>query len=1797
MIRRLLPARLVLLIAFLVTSAHAQLTWTEQTSGATDQLRDVWAADASNIWIVGNGGRIMKSSGNGTWTTQTSGTTGALIEVWGTSATNLWAVGASGRILRGDGTTWTSQTSGTTNTLFSLWGSSASNVWAAGDQSTLTRWNGTSWTTSSLGVGTNVVCNGLWGSASNNIWLVGTHINTGNGRVYLYNGTSWTEDSSMGTVAGLNDVWGSGANDVWAVGVGGLILRWNGTAWSTVSSGTTQELLSVWGTSATNVYATSAEGGIFRFDGTSWTKDSYSSIERLNSVMGTSANSVHIAGGSFQVATILAGAPAAVPTAPPTVTTTLPGTIGSTTVVMGGNVTADGGGPVLERGIVWGTAANPTTANNKFPIGAGMGSFSGTVTGLPPTTTVFARAFARNSLFTGYGAETSFTTLSNNADLSALTTTAGTLSPAFATGTTSYTTPNVANGITSVTVTPTRAAATSTLQVRVNGGTYATVTSGSASVDLPLNVGSNTINVLVTAQDGSTTKAYTLTVTRAAPVLAGDPITPTAVIVTSQWVGPIAGVKENIINGTGLSGGGSVLSQTHDAVVTADTMWHAGPNAGDISGGVTGPLPFGAPPVNTQAVEFDLGANYDLSAAHIWNMNQVGFIGRGVKDVQILVSSATTGAFTALTTAQFTQGTGVAGLAAQVVPLTGATNVRRVRFSIQTAWSGAASDYVGLSEVRFQGTPYVASNTAPVLGGLLGPFGATESGPAQENTTSAIPFIGVSDADSGQTHTWALSGADAGKFQLTAHPTLTGAFQLFFNTAPDFETPTDADTNGIYEVTVTVTDNGSPAASDSVALRLTITDANDAPSIAPIDDQSTMEDTPITIPFIVGDQDAGQDLDELEITAQATDESTGDPSNLFPVENIVLGGSGANRTLTLTPAPNANGTATITVQVSDGQTEHHTTSRTFTLTVTPLNDAPTFTLAENITRFPGSGYTQAGFVSAISPGPADESESGQTVTLSLTGNTDPGLFTVPPTLAADGSLSFTPGNTPGVSTLTVRAQDSGGTDNGGVNFTEQTFTITISVFNLRPAGEVWTARMTDANRNWSAITSSADGSKLAAVVVNGQIYTSIDSGVTWTARDSNRNWRAITSSADGSKLAAVVFNGQIYTSTDSGETWMPRDQNRRWQSITSSADGSKLAAVVGGGQIYTSTDSGVTWEARMTDADRTWVSITSSADGSKLAAVVFGGQIYTSTDSGANWTAREQSRDWSSITSSADGSKLAAAVGGETDVARGLIYTSTDSGVTWLPRLEDLPRPWGAITSSADGTKLSAALAVFFTYGAGEGEFPGVYTSTNSGANWAKSLSRVSLGLRSVTSSADGNKLAATTSVPGRIYTSEGSSLPDVAAGRAFTLANFTSADASSGVVSYTVTNSNPALFAVQPAIAANGTLTLTAGQNAGTATVSVTANYNGGAATSPPQTFPINVTKPLKMERFLFGKFELAPDQGVKVNEAQTDVGVFVGTYYDALSNFPVVISGPDAALLQIDPTGFLQFKTPPSFANGRVYDITLSAGSATSPLGMASARLRITDQDVNQPPSFTKGADQSLRRIVAPQFIPGWATAISDGDAAVTQALTFTITPVSGANLLSVPPAIDPATGNLTFTPSGSAGTARYRVTLTDDNSINGTPALTTAEQFFDLVFIEVPAGTGTAEFTAWPALATLPADQRGPNATPANDGVSNLLKFALGIGPLDSANGFIPQGVTQGSGTAAGFPTISFIRKKGLIDVAVNVEVGSSLDFTTTTLGSVITGVQDLGNGTERVTVRSTAPFTGNAMQFFRLKVTAN
>lgn len=87
--------------------------------------------------------------------------------------------------------------------------------------------------------------------------------------------------------------------------------------------------------------------------------------------------------------------------------------IGTTTATAGGEITSSGSNPVTERGIVYGTTPNPTTANNKIADGAiGLGAYTIPLSGLSDYTLYYVRAYYINADGTSYGASVSFSTLS-----------------------------------------------------------------------------------------------------------------------------------------------------------------------------------------------------------------------------------------------------------------------------------------------------------------------------------------------------------------------------------------------------------------------------------------------------------------------------------------------------------------------------------------------------------------------------------------------------------------------------------------------------------------------------------------------------------------------------------------------------------------------------------------------------------------------------------------------------------------------------------------------------------------------------------------------------------------------------------------------------------------------------------------------------------------------------------------------------------------------------------------------------------------------------------------------------------------------------------------------------------------------------------------------------------------------------------------------------------------------------------------------------------------------------------------
>ncbi len=134
--------RSLVLCAVLVTAAAVP--------AAAQEFNAVWGSSTADVWVVGESGRILRSSA-GRWAAMTSGVTTDLHGVWGASASDVWIVGSGATILRWNGTALTRMASPVARDLVAVGGCSATDVWViaqtegSGEAPALLRWDGRQW--------------------------------------------------------------------------------------------------------------------------------------------------------------------------------------------------------------------------------------------------------------------------------------------------------------------------------------------------------------------------------------------------------------------------------------------------------------------------------------------------------------------------------------------------------------------------------------------------------------------------------------------------------------------------------------------------------------------------------------------------------------------------------------------------------------------------------------------------------------------------------------------------------------------------------------------------------------------------------------------------------------------------------------------------------------------------------------------------------------------------------------------------------------------------------------------------------------------------------------------------------------------------------------------------------------------------------------------------------------------------------------------------------------------------------------------------------------------------------------------------------------------------------------------------------------------------------------------------------------------------------------------------------------------------------------------------------------------
>jgi len=332
----------------------------------------------------------------------------------------------------------------------------------------------------------------------------------------------------------------------------------------------------------------------------------------------------------------------------------------------------------------------------------------------------------------------------------------------------------------------------------------------------------------------------------------------------------------------------------------------------------------------------------------------------------------------------------------------------------------------------------VAVNQPPSFQGAGDVTSLEDAGP---QTTQWATNISPGPNESGQTVTFSTSNDNPSLFSV--QPSVSSSGVLTYTSAPD--------ANGVALVTVTAKDDGGTANGGhdtaTATFRITVTPVNDAPTFTAGADQTVLEDAGAqTTPWATNVTPGPADESWQTVTFSVTNTNNA----LFSVQPAVSSAG----VLSYTTAPDANGSATVSVTAhDDGGTANGgvdtSATKTFTITVTPVNDAPSFTAGGNRTVLEDAGAQSTQWATNISPGPANE--SSQTVSFTVT-NDDNALFSAQPAIDAAGVLTYTPApNANGLANITVTAKDNGGTAFGGQDTATATFVISVTPVNDAPS--------------------------------------------------------------------------------------------------------------------------------------------------------------------------------------------------------------------------------------------------------------------------------------------------------------------------------------------------------------------------------------------------------------------------------------------------------------------------------------------------------------------------------------------------------------------------------------------------------------------------------------------------------------------------------------------------------------------------------------------------------------------------
>ncbi len=767
--------------------------------------------------------------------------------------------------------------------------------------------------------------------------------------------------------------------------------------------------------------------------------------------------------------------------------------------------------------------------------------------------------------------------------------------------------------------------------------------------------------------------------------------------------------------------------------------------------------------------------------------------------------------------------------------------------------------------------------------------------------------------------------------------------------------------------------------------------------------------------------------------------------------------------VTYTPNADFNGVDSFGLVANDGQVS--SAPATVTINVTAVNDEPSFTSGGNVNHLKtGGAYSQA-WATNISAGPANE--ASQNLSFNITGNDNMAIFSVQPAIDAAGTLSFTGvADATGTANITVELGDDGGTANGGDDTSAAVnFTITLQGVNDEPSFTAGADQTVNEDAGAQTVAAWATAVSAGPPDEAGQILTFNITGNTNAALFSAGP--AVAADGTLSYTPAADANGSAMITLelmDDGGTANGGDDTSPSQSfnITVNAVNDAPTFTAGGNQNVLEGAGAQTVNA--------WATAISPGPADEAAQTV---SFTVVNDNNALFSVQP-----------------------DVDAAGNLTYT-----------------PAAAALGTANVT-----VTAVDTGGTANG---GVDTSA--GQNFTISITAVN-DEPSFTAGADQtvNEDAGAQNVAA--WATAISAGPPDEAGQNLTF-NITA-------------NTNAALFSAGPAVAADGTLSYTPAADAsGTAMITLElmddgGTANGGDDTSPPQSFNITVNAVNDEPSFTAGG-----DQTILENSgAQTVNGwataISAGPADEAGQTLSFNVTNDNNALFSaqpaVDAAGNLTYTSATNVSGSATVSVSLMDNGGTANGGDDTSPVQtfmITVNFINDAPSFTAGADQTVAEDAGAQTVNGWATAISVGPPdEAGQTPTFNITGNTNAALFAAGPAVA-ANGDLTYTPAANAnGSATITLVLMDDGGTANGGVDTSPPQNFDINVTAVNDPPTVTPPAAFPVTTHIRIS--------VPDGASDLLAGAIDVeGTSMSIQGTGIIATSQGGTVTANTTTGAF------------------------------------------------------------------